>query len=85
VNSSETDNINKNYLEMQNEIEGMVFGLEKKVRSDEYKFMEEFTDRLRILHARYRELENQNMHLSSMEKFSADIDEMMKERDELNK
>ena len=69
---------------MQSEIDLMVFGLEKKVRDDEVKFMEEFTDRLRQLHARYRELENKNMQLSSMEKFNADIDAMVRERDALN-
>ena len=62
----------------------MELHLQKKVRTDEYKFMEEFTDRLRQLHARYRELENKNMQLSSMEKFTADVDEMMRQRDALN-
>lgn len=84
VKSNHTEKINKDFAEMQSEIDNMVFGLEKKVRSDEYKFMDEFTDRLRQLHARYRELENKNMHLSSMEKFNADIDAMVRERDALN-
>ena len=82
--SNETDSINANYGEMQKEITKLVGNLEVKVRSDENKFMGEFTDRLRTLHARYRELEKVNIELSSMAKFNADIDEMVKERDELN-
>ena len=62
----------------------MVTGLESKVRKDEEKFMKEFTDRLRVLHSRYRELEKVNIELSSMTKLAADIDAMMKERDALN-
>ena len=46
--------------------------------------MKEFTDRLRVLHSRYRELEKINIELSSMTKLAADIDAMMKERDALN-
>ena len=46
--------------------------------------MKEFTDRLRVLHSRYRELEKINIELSSMTKLAADIDTMMKERDALN-
>ena len=84
VPSQETENINKNYKEMHNEIENMVCGLEKKVKNDEFKFMSEFTDRLRKLHARYRELENLNAQLSSKEKFKADMQAKTKERDALN-
>ena len=47
-------------------------------------FMTEFEASLRKLHTRYRELENQNLQLSSMEKFTADIDAMIKQRDQLN-
>lgn len=84
VKSNETETINTNYKVMHDEITNMVDGLEKKVKADEEKFVEEFTDRLRKLHARYRELEKVNIELSSMTKLTADIDEMMKERDELN-
>ena len=69
---------------MHDEITNMVSGLEVKVRKDEGKFMKEFTDRLRVLHTRYRELEKVNIELSSMTKLAADIDAMMKERDALN-
>lgn len=69
---------------MHDEITNMVSGLEVKVRKDEGKFMKEFTDRLRVLHTRYRELEKINIELSSMTKLSNDIDAMMKERDALN-
>lgn len=69
---------------MHDEIGTMVTGLESKVRKDEEKFMKEFTDRLRVLHSRYRELEKINIELSSMTKLAADIDTMMKERDALN-
>lgn len=62
----------------------MVFGLQKKVRCDEDKFMGQFEDKLRHLHARYRQLEKVNIELTSMVKLQADIDAMIKERDELN-
>lgn len=84
VNSNETETINSNYKVMHDEITNMVGGLEKKVKADEEKFVEEFTERLRKLHARYRELEKVNIELSSMTKLTADIDAMMKERDQLN-
>jgi len=84
VPSTETEAINGNYAVMHEEITNMVSGLEVKVRKDEGKFMKEFTDRLRILHTRYRELEKINIELSSMTKLSNDIDAMMKERDALN-
>lgn len=48
-------------------------------------FMTEFEANLRKLHSRYRELENLNVQLSSMEKFTADIEAMIKQRDLLNK
>ena len=51
---------------------------------DEDKFMSQFEDRLRKLHARYRELEKVNIELSSLAKLQADIDAMVKERDQLN-
>jgi len=44
-------------------------------------FMTEFEANLRKLHTRYRELENLNVQLSSMEKFTADIEAMIKQRD----
>jgi len=69
---------------MHNEIEGMVGKLESKVRDDGYKFLVEFEDSLRKLHARYRELENKNVQLSSMERFTADLDEKWREREGLN-
>ena len=84
VPSTETETINNNYAIMHDEISHMVSGLETKVRKDEGKFMMEFTERLRILHTRYRELEKINIELSSMTKLAADIDTMMKERDALN-
>jgi len=62
----------------------MAKGLDKKVRKDEQAFMEEFTERLRKLHARYRELEKKNRELSSFTKLSDDIDALIAERDELN-
>jgi hypothetical protein len=43
--------------------------------------MAQFEDRLRKLHARYRELEKVNIELSSLAKLQADIDAMIKERD----
>lgn len=46
--------------------------------------MSQFEDRLRKLHARYRELEKVNIELSSLAKLQADIDAMVKERDQLN-
>ena len=79
-----TDGINKDYGDMHNEIEGMVMGLENKVRGDQEKFLIEFESALRKLHARYRELENKNAQLSSMEKFTADLDEKRREREALN-
>ena len=82
--SAETDTINNNYAVMHGEISNMVSGLEVKVKKDEQKFMNEFTERLRVLHTRYRDLEKINIELSSMAKLSQDIDEMMKERDALN-
>ena len=60
VPSNATEGINKDYAEMHIEIEGMVGKLESKVRDDGYKFLVEFEDSLRKLHARYRELENKN-------------------------
>ena len=60
VQSHVTDNINKDYGDMHNEIEGMVNSLENKVRGDQEKFLIEFESALRKLHARYRELENKN-------------------------
>ena len=69
---------------MQNEILNMANGLDKKVRKDEHKFMGEFADRLRKLHARYRELEKLNRELSSFTKLSDDIDALIAERDALN-
>ena len=59
----------------------MVSGLEYKVKKDETTFMNEFTDRLRELHAEYRELEKINRELSSMTKLSDDIDDLIKVRD----
>ena len=82
--SSETEGINKCYEDIHLEIGNMVGGLERKVRQDENKFMGQFEDRLRKLHTRYRELEKVNIELSSLAKLQADIDAMMKERDELN-
>ena len=61
VPSTETEGINKNYLEMHGEIEDMVGKLEHKVRDDGYKFLVSFEESLRQLHARYRELENKNL------------------------
>ena len=84
VPSHVTDNINKDYGDMHNEIEGMVNSLENKVRGDQEKFLIEFESALRKLHARYRELENKNAQLSSMEKFTADLDEKWREREALN-
>ena len=63
----------------------MVGSLEQKVRSDEMSFMKEFTDRLRQLHTRYRQLEQVNLQLSSQAEFDKDIDAMIKQRDELNR
>lgn len=70
---------------MHHEISGMVGGLELKVKADEASFLKEFTDRLRYLHTKYRQLEQVNLHLSSMSEFAKDIDGMIRERDELNK
>ena len=69
---------------MQGEITNMATGIEQKVRKDEHWFMEEFTERLRKLHARYRELEKMNRELSSFTKLSDDIDALISERDALN-
>ena len=84
IPSNQTKDINSNYREMQGEIQNMAKGLDKKVRKDEEAFMEEFTERLRKLHARYRELEKKNRELSSFTKLSDDIDALIAERDELN-
>ena len=81
VPSNETPQINADYREMQGEITNMVSGLEYKVKKDETTFMNEFTDRLRELHAEYRELEKINRELSSMTKLSDDIDDLIKVRD----
>ena len=59
----------------------MVGSLEQKVRSDEMSFMKEFTDRLRQLHTRYRQLEQVNLQLSSQAEFNKDIDAMILQRD----
>ena len=77
--------INENYKQMHDEIEGMDLNLKKTVSKDKGKYMDEFEEYLRGLHNNYRQLEHTNRELSSYKKLKADIKVKMDERAALNK
>ena len=63
-----TQEINKDYLSLIDDVKLLQGTLSTKMKWDESKFMEMFKEKLRKLHTRYRQLEKQNMELMSHER-----------------